>query len=81
MLINCRDVYRECIAICHLVANRWDFSFSAAPGTLGMPGIQTRALLEDDGGEATGGRAVGRVERGGGPEGVEKSLRTSQSAG
>lgn len=45
-----------------------------------MSGVATRAVAAHDRGETAGGRPERRVQRGGGAEGAEESVRTSQGA-
>lgn len=53
----------------------------AAARTPGVPGVASRAQPEDDRGEKAGAVTGGRLQRGGGPEGLEVSVRASQSSG
>lgn len=46
-----------------------------------MSGVATRALAADDRGQKTGRRSIGRVERGGSPEGAQELVRASQGPG
>lgn len=52
--------------------------FSVASGTFRMSRVETRKIVEDDGGQTTGGRPVRRLQRGGGTEGSQEPFRTSQ---
>lgn len=45
-----------------------------------MPRVEARAVSEDDGGEATSGRAVRRLQRSRGAQGAEEPLRTPQGS-
>ena len=53
----------------------------AAPGAPGVPGVAARAVPEDDGGEAAGPVPLGRLQRGGGPQGAEVAVREPQGPG
>lgn len=50
----------------------------AAARAPGVPGVPTRALAADDGGQAAGSVSVGGVQRGRGPQGAQVAVRAPQ---
>lgn len=47
---------------------------SAVTGALGVSGIAARAVAQDDGGQAPGGRTVWSLQRGGGAQGTQEPV-------
>ena len=54
---------------------------TAAAGAPGVSGVPPRALPAHDGGEEAGGLAVGGLQRGGGTQGSQVTLRAPQGSG
>lgn len=52
----------------------------AAARAPGVPGVPTRALAADDGGQASGSVAVGSVQRSRGPQGAQVAVRAPQGS-
>lgn len=52
----------------------------AAARASGVPGVPTRALTADDGGQAAGSVSVGSVQRSRGPQGAQVAVRAPQGS-